>query len=273
MAALEMREFTAFADALSIVEPMADVIVIDTPGQDSYLMRLAHSLADTLVTPINDSFIDFDVLGHVDPVTFEVIEESHYAAMVREARQRRASVEGGLSDWILVRNRLSLMGNRNAKNVATGLSNLACKVGFQLVDGITERTCYREFFPKGLTAFDPLEEAMLGGRPTMSHLAARQEVRGLIAALGLPWFDVNGMTKALDRVTEAAQELTNSITVSAPEEAVVAGSTELNAPASPEGPHGNRPRLMAVSGTPGTDPAAATPPRKGWRPWLAFVRK
>jgi hypothetical protein len=30
-------------------------------------MRLAHSMADTLITPINDSFIDFDVLGNFDP--------------------------------------------------------------------------------------------------------------------------------------------------------------------------------------------------------------
>lgn len=273
IAAMETREFSAFAEALSIVEPTADVIVIDTPGHDSYLMRLAHSLADTLVTPMNDSFIDFDVLGRVDPVTLEVIQESHYAAMVREARSRRAVVEGGASDWVLVRNRITPMGNRNAENIATGLANLARTVGFRLVDGITERTCYREFFPKGLTALDPLEEATLGGRPTMAHLGARQEVRGLIAALGLPWFDASGMTKALDRVTEAARDLSGD--VEAPVETPPAApALAVLRNATPE-PASDRPKLTAVPPAPAptTDPEPTPPPRKGWRPWLAFVRK
>src|ERR1700740_1515916 len=62
----ENSEFQQFMDAVSAVERTFDFIVIDTPGNDSYLMRLAHSMADTLVTPINDSFLDFDVLGTVD---------------------------------------------------------------------------------------------------------------------------------------------------------------------------------------------------------------
>ena len=36
-------------------------------------MRLAHSMADTLVTPINDSFLDFEVLATLDPINFAVI--------------------------------------------------------------------------------------------------------------------------------------------------------------------------------------------------------
>src|SRR5450759_579969 len=68
----ETSEFQQFMDAVSAVERTFDFIVIDTPGSDSYLMRLAHSMADTLVTPINDSFLDFDVLGTVDPATYSV---------------------------------------------------------------------------------------------------------------------------------------------------------------------------------------------------------
>ena len=57
-----------------------DFVVIDTPGHDSPLMRLAHSMADILVTPLNDSFVDLDVLGSLDPDTLEVTGTSHYAA-------------------------------------------------------------------------------------------------------------------------------------------------------------------------------------------------
>ena len=31
--------------------------------------RLAHAAADTLITPLNDSFVDFDLLAHFDPRT------------------------------------------------------------------------------------------------------------------------------------------------------------------------------------------------------------
>src|SRR6187551_609512 len=82
----EAIEFSGFAHAIEAIEHTHDFVVVDTPGHDSYLMRLAHSMADTLITPINDSFVDFDVLGTVDPATYWVTGESHYAKMVREAR-------------------------------------------------------------------------------------------------------------------------------------------------------------------------------------------
>src|SRR3982074_528640 len=83
----EAAEFNEFAAAVDAIEHSHDFIVIDTPGHDSYLMRLAHSMADTLITPLNDSFVDFDVLGTVDPQTFAVTGTSHYSEMVREARR------------------------------------------------------------------------------------------------------------------------------------------------------------------------------------------
>jgi len=101
----ENSEFQQFMDAVSAVEHTFDFIVIDTPGTDSYLMRLAHSMADTLVTPINDSFLDFDVLGTVDPQTYAVTGESHYAEMVRDTRRKRRHLDGTFTDWVVVRNR------------------------------------------------------------------------------------------------------------------------------------------------------------------------
>jgi len=195
---IEAQEFAAFAEAISDVENTHDFVVIDTPGSDSYLMRLAHSMADTLITPLNDSFVDFDVLGTVDPTTFEVTGVSHYAAMVREARRQRRLVDAGLIDWVVLRNRLSAIGSRNKRLVGEGVDALARLLGFRPLDGFSERVIYREFFPRGLTALDELNEDTLGQRPNFSHTTARDEVKALIDALKLP-VDQRGKRRAAAR--------------------------------------------------------------------------
>jgi chromosome partitioning protein len=194
----EATEFANFSKAVAAIEKSHDVVVIDTPGSDTYLMRLAHSMADTLVTPLNDSFVDFDVLATLDPINFGVTGESHYAEMVREARRQRRLVDGRLTDWVVVRNRLSTLGSRNKKLVGEGLTELSKRMGFRCVEGFAERVIYREFFPRGLTAFDDLDEATLGMRPNMSHLTAREEVIALLNALHLPLSE-NGKRRAAAR--------------------------------------------------------------------------
>ncbi len=194
----EAQEFANFSQAIAAIEHSHDVVVIDTPGNDTYLMRLAHSMADTLVTPLNDSFLDFDVLATLDPTNFGVIGESHYAEMVREARRQRRLVDGRLTDWIVVRNRLSALGSRNKRLVGEGLTELSKRMGFRTVDGFAERVVYREFFPRGLTALDDLDEATLGTRPNMSHVTAREEVIALLNALHLPLSE-NGKRRAAAR--------------------------------------------------------------------------
>src|SRR6202051_1526531 len=170
----ETSEFQQFMDAVSMVERTFDFIVIDTPGSDSYLMRLAHSMADTLVTPINDSFLDFDVLGTVDPASYSFIGESHYAEMLRDTRRKRRQLDGAICDWIVVRNRLSMLGSRNKRLVVEGLNELSPRLGFRSIDGLAEREVYREFYPRGLTALDDLDEA-LGTRPSVGQSMARGE--------------------------------------------------------------------------------------------------
>ena len=192
---IEAKEFECFANAISRVEHEVDFIVVDTPGTDSYLMRLAHSMADTLITPMNDSFIDFDVLGHIDQRSGEVLESSHYADMVGAARRQRRLVDGGLTDWVLVRNRLSILGSRNQMNITESLSSLSKKLGFRVADGISERVIFKELFPIGMTAMDELDEGTLGTRPTMSHVSARQEIRNLMQSLRLP-IDAKGLRRA-----------------------------------------------------------------------------
>jgi chromosome partitioning protein len=194
----ESSELRQFAETVSAVERTFDFLVIDTPGSDSYLMRLAHSMADTLVTPINDSFLDFDVLGTVDPATYSVTGESHYAEMVRGTRRKRRQLDGVSCDWIVVRNRLSMLGSRNKQLVADSLKDLSFRLGFRAIDGFAERVVYREFFPRGLTALDDLDEATLGTRPSMGHVTARQEVTNLLRELKLP-LDERGRRRAANR--------------------------------------------------------------------------
>ena len=109
-----------------------------------------------------------------------MIGVSHYAEMVREARRQRRLVDGGLTDWVIVRNRLSTLGSRNKRLVGEGVNQLARQLGFRSTDGFAERVVYREFFPRGLTALDDINEDTLGQRPTVSHVTARDEVKALI---------------------------------------------------------------------------------------------
>jgi chromosome partitioning protein len=201
----EASELDQFAEAVSAVERSFDFIVIDTPGHDSYLMRLAHSIADTLVTPINDSFLDFDVLGTVEPANYAVTGNSHYSAMVQDGRRQRRQVDGVDTDWIVVRNRLSLQGSRNNQLLAGGLRELSLKIGFRAVDGFAERVVYREFFPRGLTALDGIDATTLGMRPSMGHVTAREEVTSLLRQLKLP-LDERGRRRAANRAEWFAQQ-------------------------------------------------------------------
>lgn len=171
---------TGALDAL--VKSDLDAVVIDTPGRDSEIGRAAIARADTLITPINDSFIDFDLLGQVDAETYKVVRPSFYSELVWKARQERAKNDGGTVDWVVVRNRLSTLEARNRKRVGTALEELSKRIGFRVAPGLSERVIYRELFPRGLTLLDMahVEEA------SMSHIAARAELRELIAALQLP---------------------------------------------------------------------------------------
>jgi chromosome partitioning protein len=161
-------------------------------------------MADTLVTPINDSFLDFDVLGTVDAASYKVTGESHYSKMAREARRKRRQHDGSTTDWIVVRNRLSMLGSRNKMLVAGVLDQLSLQLGFRAIDGLAERVMYREFFPRGLTALDDLNEATLGRRPSMGHVTAREEVIELLRKLKLP-LDERGRRRAANRAEWFAQ--------------------------------------------------------------------
>jgi chromosome partitioning protein len=181
----EVADGNALADQIKSLARSNDFIVIDTPGRNSHLGRLAHSMADILITPLNDSFIDLDVLGSVDRQTLAVTGTSHYSEMVQEARLQRHYRDNVTTDWIVLRNRLSMLGSRNSRLVEQGLGELSRRLDFRHVEGLAERVIFREFYPRGLTAVDSLDEKLLGTRPTASHVAARIEIETLLAAVGL----------------------------------------------------------------------------------------
>ncbi len=181
----EVTSAEVLSNALDMLGQSHDFVVIDTPGYDSPMMRLAHSMADILVTPLNDSFVDLDVLGSLDPDTMTVSAISHYAETVEQARRQRRSSGLEAADWIVLRNRLSMTPTRNKRLVGAGLDELSGRLGFRCVEGLAERVVFREFFLRGLTAFDDLDEATLGKRPTMSHMTARLEVEVLLDAMNL----------------------------------------------------------------------------------------
>ncbi|MDX2221757.1 MAG: division plane positioning ATPase MipZ [Rhodospirillaceae bacterium] len=162
-----------------------DVVVVDTPGHDSALSLAGHSYADIVVTPINDSLVDLDVIAEVDAEKRAIRRPSHYAERVWRAKQMRARRDGGSIDWLVVRNRVGALDARNKRLMARLLAELAKRMGCRIVDGIGERVIYRELFLDGLTVEDL--PALAGqGRLALSHVAARAELGNLVHALNLP---------------------------------------------------------------------------------------
>lgn len=179
-------EHERFMQAYNKLAAEKDFIIIDTPGSDSYLSRLAHSYADTIVTPINDSFVDFDVLAKVDGRTYEIVRPSIYSEMIWNQRLTRAKREGSNKavDWIVMRNRLSHLDAKNKRQVADALDKLSKRIGFRVAPGFSERVIFRELFLKGFTLLDVMEPGA-DVALSLSHIAARQEVRELLKTLNI----------------------------------------------------------------------------------------
>ncbi|HCB76668.1 MAG TPA: ATPase [Sphingomonas bacterium] len=171
-----------FDELLGEMSAGSDFLVIDTPGRDDPFARIAVTNADTLVTPMNDSFVDFDLIGQVDPDDFKVTRPSFYSELIWESRKKRARADGATIDWVVLRNRLQHIEARNMRRVSEAIQQLSRRVGFRVVPGLSERVIYRELFPQGLTMLDSREF----GEMALSHVAARQELREMMAGLALP---------------------------------------------------------------------------------------
>ena len=169
-----------------------DVMVIDTPGRDDPVARAAILKADTLVTPMNDSFVDLDLIGQVHPENYKITRPSFYAELIWNSRTQRAKATGRSVDWVVLRNRLQHIDSHNLRRVGAALDELARRVGFRVIPGLGERVIYRELFPKGLTLLDMAEIGEVG----LGHIAARQELREMIAGLAVPGQDEIDQPKA-----------------------------------------------------------------------------
>ena len=159
-------------------------IVIDTPGSDAFLSRLAHENADTLITPLNDSFVDIDMIAHINRQRREVLAPSAYSQMVWENNNRRVVAGRPPIDWIVMRNRLTHIEARNKREIAGLMDLLAQRIGFRVAPGFGERVVFRELFLKGLTLLDlSRTDSELTWSP--SHDSAKAEIQALLEAIGL----------------------------------------------------------------------------------------
>jgi chromosome partitioning protein len=184
----EQEALDRFGEALERARELADFVLIDTPGSDTAVSRAAHGRADLIVTPMNDSFVDFDMLGVVDPVTLDLVRHSLYSETVWNSRKARATTDRKTIDWVVLRNRLAPTEARNRKRLDERIQALSRKVGFRIGPGLRDRVIYRELFPFGLTVAD-LSPSIRPVAMSLQHVAARQELRALMSALGFSGLD------------------------------------------------------------------------------------
>jgi chromosome partitioning protein len=174
----------------------ADFLIVDTPGADTPLSRAAHANADLIVTPLNDSFVDFDMLGEVDPVTLDLVKPSLYSEVVWESRKAKMTETRRSIDWLVLRNRLGTTEARNRKRLDERIAALSRRVGFRIGPGLRDRVIYRELFPFGLTVAD-LSPTVRPVPVSLTHVAARQELRSIMSALGLGAYCEGSQTSAM----------------------------------------------------------------------------
>lgn len=185
---VEADEKQRFYQAMGKILYSCDFVLIDSPGNDTYLSRLAHSFADTVITPINDSFVDLDVLANVDGNSMEIVKPSIYSEMIWEQKMKRAKRDGRAIEWVVMRNRLSNLDARNKRNMEKVTQALSRRLGFRLAPGFGERVIFRDMFLQGLTVLDVIDKGN-SRSITMSHITARQEVRALLKMLKIPEVD------------------------------------------------------------------------------------
>lgn len=202
----EADERERFTKALARVSENNDFVVIDSPGSDTYLSRVAHAYADTVITPINDSFVDLDVLATVDGQTMKIIKPSIYSEMIWEQKLARAKRDGGSIEWIVMRNRLSNIDAKNKRFMTQVTNDLSRRIGFRGAPGFSERVIFREMFLQGLTVLDIMETSGKSGL-SLSHVAARQEVRDLLKTL-----QISKIEERLNKPAEEAEKKTDTET-------------------------------------------------------------
>ena len=159
----------------------ADFIVIDAAGADSPIFRRAVAMADTLITPINSSFLDLELLGRHNPVSGAVNESGCFGTLVEELREAREAAGLGRTDWTVIKNRVRHTERRQAERIDEALHKLAIRHDFRIGHGLSERVAFRELFQFGLTHLD------LKHLPGMNRMKASTaaEIEALLDDLSL----------------------------------------------------------------------------------------
>ncbi len=176
------------SSVVTMLEKDSDFILIDCPGSHTRLSQVAHSLADTLITPLNDSYVDFDMLARTDSSGEKILGPSLYSEMVWNARQLRAQAGLKAMDWVVVRNRIGTQRMVNKEKLQRIVRILSERIGFRVAPGFSERVVFRELFPRGLTLLDLKDIGVK--QLNISNVAARQELRDMMKALNLPGVDI-----------------------------------------------------------------------------------
>lgn len=161
-----------------------DIIIIDTPGTFSHLSNAGHKNADILITPVNDSLVDIDVIANIDPYTKKIISESQYTNNIRDIQKKRKELGKQDLRWIVLRNRISHIDAKNKREIDAILKLLQTEIGFTYISGIGERVVYREMFLKGLTILDLMEIGK--DEISLSHIAAKNELLTVLNTINIP---------------------------------------------------------------------------------------
>lgn len=179
------EEKIIFEDTLAKAKDLAQIVIIDTPGNFCNISSIAHSYADTIITPINDSFLDLNLLVETDPSSLKINKMSIYTQMVWQQKLQRAQRNKEEINWIILRNRLSTLNAKNKKALSKVINKFAKKIGCKIAPGFTERVIYKELFLTGMTLID-LDSKKSSF--SLSHIAARQEMRSFLNFLKIKNF-------------------------------------------------------------------------------------
>lgn len=182
-----LEEQNQLIDLIAETSKDSDFVVIDTPGANNTLSEIAHSYADVVITPINDSFMDIDLLAQVKN-NYEIIQPGIYSQMIWQQKMNRAKRDRKSIDWLIMRNRISGTDNINKRNTEKVIQQLSKRMGCRIAPGFGERVIFKELFLNGLTLLD-IKQKGINIPFTISHIAARQELIGLLQALNLQNID------------------------------------------------------------------------------------
>ena len=167
-----------------------DYVVIDCPSLDNPLTRTVTARADVLTSPVNESFLDIDVIGEVRGTPPTVTRIGPFAEMIGAEMQRRQDEGVYPLEWIVVRNRRNPSASRHTAAIGTVLGELSKTLSFRVTDGFVDRLIFRELFLVGLSILDLRKDDPLIANNS-SHRSAYEEASNLLQSVGKSLFADN----------------------------------------------------------------------------------